>query len=222
MKCGTQKLVISLLWAWWNGRNKANVGAPAGASVHEIIHRAVVFSSDTLQKVNDGGIQSTAGRREIRKWHPPPADVLKINTDGAFKEKEKSGAWGFVIRDSDGYGFIAGAGRLRALYDALSAEGEACLAALHAAMDAVISRIILETDSFLLVSAIKSSDLDLGPGVIFKEIRELLSLHFTPKNIVHVPRSCNNCAYELAHSGLLGDPNYPIVGLRVCLVAKNF
>jgi hypothetical protein len=138
--------------------------------------------------------------------------VLKINTDGAFKDKEKSGAWGFVIRDSDGYGFIAGAGRLRAVHDALYAEGEACLAALHAAMDAGVPRIILETDSSLLISAIKSSDLGLSPErVIFGEIRELLSLHFTPESIVHVPHSCNSCAHDFTHSSLLRDPDQPIV-----------
>lgn len=214
MKCGRQKLIISLLWAWWNGRNKANVGEKIGTSVHEIIHKAMVFSSETMSKPMGGGTQIAAGRKEVKRWHPPPADVLKINTDGDFSEKEKNGAWGFVIRDSDGYRLIAGAGRLRAVHDALSAEGEACLAALHAGMDVGISRIILETDSSLLVSAIKSSDLDFGPGgVIFKEIRELLSLHFVPEGVIHVPRSCNSCAHELAHSGLLRDPDRPNVWL---------
>ncbi|RLN24047.1 hypothetical protein C2845_PM07G14870 [Panicum miliaceum] len=66
-----------------------------------------------------------------------PHDVLKINTDGAFRQKEK----GFVIRDSDGHRVRAGAGRLQAVHDALAAEGEACLAALRAAMDLGMSRI---------------------------------------------------------------------------------
>ena len=56
-----------------------------------------------------------------------------------------------MIRDCDGHGVLAGAGRLRAVHDALTAEGEACLAALQAALGAGISRIIIETDSSLLV-----------------------------------------------------------------------
>jgi len=60
---------------------------------------------------------------------------------------------------------------LLAVHDALSAEGEACLAALQAAWEVGISRIFIETDSSLLVKAIKSSELDYGPGgVIFREI----------------------------------------------------
>ena len=61
------------------------------------------------------------------------------------------------------------------------------------------------------ITAIKPSYLDLCPGgVIFKDIQELLSLYFIPESI-HVPCSCNKCAHELAHSGLLQDPDQPIV-----------
>jgi ribonuclease HI len=40
-------------------------------------------------------------------WFPPPTGVLKINTDAAFRETEKKGAWGFVIRDCDGQEVLA-------------------------------------------------------------------------------------------------------------------
>ena len=59
-----------------------------------------------------------------RSWQPPPVDVLKINFDGAFKAETKEGAWGFVIRDSDGQAIVPGSGRLYSVVDALLAEGE--------------------------------------------------------------------------------------------------
>ncbi|RLN27709.1 hypothetical protein C2845_PM05G08320 [Panicum miliaceum] len=193
------------------GRNKANAGEQ-GDSVDEIIRKAVVFSSETQQQVDGAGIQRTEINREGRRWNNPPPEVLKINIDGAFCGKEKVGAWGFVIRDTDANGVLAGAGRLRAVHDALAAEGEACLAALQAAMEMGISRIIIETDSSVLIKAIRTSDYDCGPGgVIFKEIRELLSLHFIHESIVYVPRSCNRCAHELAHFGLSRDPDQPSI-----------
>ena len=34
--------------------------------------------------------------------------------DGAFRQQEKDGAWGSLIRDSDGHGVLAGAGHLAA------------------------------------------------------------------------------------------------------------
>jgi ribonuclease HI len=60
--------------------------------------------------------------------------VLKINTDGAFREEEIDGAWGFVVRDSEGHGVLAGSGRLVTVNDALSAEGGSmccCTSSVH-------------------------------------------------------------------------------------------
>jgi len=104
--------------------------------------------------------------------------------------------------------------RLTAVHHALVAEGEACLAALRAATELGISRIIPETDSKNLVQAITTCDFDQAPGgVIFREIKEMLSLHFNPDRIVFSTRSSNKCAHELAHFGLARDPDQPIVWL---------
>jgi hypothetical protein len=72
-----------------------------------------------------------------------------------------------------------------AVNDALSAEVEACLAALNAAMDAGISQVIVETDSTSLVAALQSPSFDQAPGgVIFREAPSLLALHFTVHGFV--------------------------------------
>ena len=92
-----------------------------------------------------------------------------------------------LSRDCQGRGVLAGAGRLNAVHDALAAKGEACLAALNAAMDLGISRVGVEIDSSNLVEALSSNKFDQAPGaVIFKELRMLLALHFVPTNISYV------------------------------------
>ena len=127
-----------------------------------------------MDRRNEAGSYATT--RETTGWRPPPPDVLKINSDGAFHKQDQSGAWGFVVRDSDGQGILAGCGRLKSVHNALTVEGEACLMALKAAMEVGISRVIIETDSVNLVTAIQSRSFDRAPGgVIFKEIRDLLS-----------------------------------------------
>ena len=84
-----------------------------------------------------------------------------------------------MVRDSDGHGILAGSGRLWAVHDALSAEGEACLMALKTAMEVGISRVIIETNSLNLITAIQSGSFDLAPvGVIFKEIWGGVSVAF--------------------------------------------
>jgi hypothetical protein len=43
------------------------------------------------------------------------------------------------------------------------------------------------------------------------EIRDVLDLHFNIYGACHVPPSCNQCAHELARSGLARDPDIPII-----------
>ena len=83
-----QQLVISLLWAWWIGRNKANVGDRAPL-VLEIASRAYVLAAEFLTTRKEQPSISGESIIKVNKWNPPPIDVLKINSDGSFHEKEK-------------------------------------------------------------------------------------------------------------------------------------
>lgn len=178
LKGDRRQLAICLLWARWMNRNKVNAGE-VGGSVDDVTRKAILFASSAYELQDKPTQGANQGRRVKQHWCPSPPDFLKINFDGAFRDTDKSGAWGFLIRDSDGHGVLAGAGRLRAGHDALAAEGEACLAGLKAAMDWGISRIAIETDSVNLVAAINSDEFVRAPGgVIFKDLRVLLSLHF--------------------------------------------
>ena len=83
---------------------------------------------------------------------------------------------------------MAGAGRINVVHDALSAEAQACLAALYATIDKGISQILLETDSSILVEALQSCSYDFSAnGVLFREAKFLMSLNFSRADIVHVP-----------------------------------
>jgi len=89
-----------------------------------------------------------------------------------------------------------------------------CLAALKATTDVGISRVIVEADSTNLLSAFQTARFDQAPGgVIFKEIRDLISLHFIDVKFSYVPRSCNQSAHELAQSSFVQDLGHPIIWL---------
>ena len=206
-----QRLAVCLLWAVWMNRNKANVGEDSG-SIAEITRRATLFACEAIQQEETKINVVCQGRRVKEKWTPPPINVLKINFDGAFRAVQKDGAWGFCIRDHAGNGVLAGSGRLTAVHDALSAEGEACLAALKAAMELGISRVALETDSTNLVKALTSNSFDQAPGgIIFREVRVLLSMHFVLVSLAHVPRGCSMSAHDLAQLGLQRDLDQPVI-----------
>jgi hypothetical protein len=49
--------------------------------------------------------------RQRPRWKKPAEGILKLNSDGAFREASKDGGWGFVIRNHQGRVIRAGAGR---------------------------------------------------------------------------------------------------------------
>ena len=148
--------MIDFLWVWWDARNKANAGDRI-LSTEEIVYKVQAMKSfDNLHTFE------MANRKQsgISCLSPSAADILKINMDGAYSQREKKGAWGFIVRDHRGAVVMAGAGRINMLHDALSAEAQACLAALYATIDKGISQILLETDSSIIVEALQSCSYD--------------------------------------------------------------
>ncbi|KAF8651332.1 hypothetical protein HU200_063588 [Digitaria exilis] len=71
-------------------------------------------------------------------------------------------------------------------------------------------QIQLESDSMVLVKALKSDEYDhsLG-GVMFRKAKFLLFTQFAFVQVgyVYVPRYCISCAHELARMGMSWDPD---------------
>ena len=113
------------------------------------------------------------------------------------------GAWGFVARSETGQFVGAAAGKLHHIRDALHVEAEACLAAIEGAAAIGLHRVILESDSQVLVKALKKNECDLAPiGVLLKEARSLCIVSFESFEYLFAPRSCNIVAHSLAQYGL--------------------
>jgi ribonuclease HI len=66
-------------------------------------------------------------------WKAPTGDKLKINTDGAFDVVQKTGGWGFVVRDNTSQIRGAGTGALQFVASAAQAEAYACEGAVRSA-----------------------------------------------------------------------------------------
>jgi hypothetical protein len=90
------RLIVScFLWVWWENRNKEN-SKERMMSLEEVAHRIMDASLSAAHDTH-GPSTSKSWDSKLKKWQPPPTDVLKINSDGAFRVKEGDGAWGFVI-----------------------------------------------------------------------------------------------------------------------------
>nr|TKW40257.1 hypothetical protein SEVIR_1G234100v2 [Setaria viridis] len=62
-------------------------------------------------------------RKKVQRWNPPSEEVFKINIDRAFLMEQKSGGWGFIVRDANGNAVMAGAGRLESVHDSFLCRG---------------------------------------------------------------------------------------------------
>lgn len=110
--------------------------------------------------------------------------------------------WGFVIRDEHGEVKAAGAGKLERVTDALHAEALAMLHAIHTASQMGCHKVLLETDSAQLKTAVTTEDCDLAVlGAIFRDIKFQLCVGFTDVCVVSCPRACNSVAHCLAKYG---------------------
>ena len=151
-----QLQIIVLLWRWWSARNKANAGdkRPTGPEVCSL----VTFYVCEFEKgrKSDNIFQQVKQQR----WEPPPEDVYKINTDGAFRAVTNQGGWGFVVRNRVGDFLEGGCGNLRRVASSFQVEALAVLHSVVRVSQLGISRIILETDASDLVRGLTSTDLD--------------------------------------------------------------
>lgn len=201
-------LTICLLWSWWNARNKTNAGEQR-RPVADIIHSTksmLIMLDDDGDTSKKSDISSACGR-----WTAPQPGTWKTNVDGAFWEKERKGAWGFVARDEDDRTAIAGTGSLGVMMDALCAEAHACIAGLQPAAAQGMQNIVIESDSQTLVKALLTEEYDRAHGgVPFREAKFLMATMFGSAVAVFVPYSCNVVAHELACVGAVGtrSPSY--------------
>jgi hypothetical protein len=123
---------------------------------------------------------------------------LKINTDGASREADKNGGWGYVIRDDGGRVIQSGSGRLRYAFSPLHMD-LACVG-VKGAMGLGIRDMSLTLQSkWWKLSSVMIFRLSILGGVV----HELTENFFLPQ-IKFVSRECNRVAHELASIGSLG------------------
>jgi hypothetical protein len=95
-----------------------------------LIPRCSIFASPQRDFKDFFTKESISKDSPVQRWQPPQENILKINIDGCFNQQDKTGGWGFIIRDERGVAVGSGAGKLDHLQDPLQAEAEACLHAM--------------------------------------------------------------------------------------------
>ena len=77
-----------------------------------------------------------------------------------------------------------------------------CWEAVQAAATWGVGCIQIETDCANLITALQTTDFDLTmEGVIFRDLRTFIQLHFIAVDFLFTPRTCNNIAHALTAMG---------------------
>ncbi|XP_025678982.1 uncharacterized protein [Arachis hypogaea] len=143
-------------------------------------------------------ISSIHDRRTVRRvtWRPPPPGWIKCNVDAAFLEVFFGGATAAVFRDHAGNLLTASNSKIAAS-SPLAAEALAVRKALIIAKNFQLKRIIFESDSLILIQALKSKASIAKIQVILDDILEL-ARNISNCGFTWVPREGNALAHEVA------------------------
>lgn len=175
--------MLTALWFLWNERNtvrEAGRWRPA-----ETIARAIRIYVGEMAATNSA--QQKKPIRRVQRWSKPPDDFLKVNCDASFTPGDRSGGWGFLIRDSDGDVVLNGWGRVNHLLSAGHAETIACLQGVQAAISLGIGRLILETDALNVKLALSAEDQDRSViGGLIEELKFIVATNFISFECVYV------------------------------------
>ena len=132
---------------------------------------------------------SENGQRKT--WQKPPVGFLKLNSDGSFFSDEKTGGWGFIIRDKNGEVIKAAAGKEDCILDAFHAELLGVQAGLRMAINLGTTRLYIETDASLVKEAVEGGEYrQAAMGGIVTEIKHLHSSEFLFSSIDVCPCVC--------------------------------
>ena len=134
----------------------------------------------------------------VRSWVPPPANLVKINFDGAVFSKDNFSGVGAVIRDENGLVLGSCTKRLPQAYSAVEVEALAAATALALAKDLGVTWAILEGDSLVVIKALREKEQLLSPtGLLLEDVR-MLSQSFQKLLYSHTKREGNSVAHSLA------------------------
>lgn len=130
------------------------------------------------------------------KWEKPPPSFLKLNVDAAVLGENFG--FGAVLRNSDGALLMVAGSNCVSRGSSLLAEAMSCRWALQTILRLGYDRVIIESDSQVLINKIKSRK----PGLTYPDllIADVLSLcaSFSVVSFNFVPRCLNTVAHSAA------------------------
>lgn len=205
-------------WEIWLDRNKM-VFNPEERDIEGRLQNLELQLQDIVSFQQRGEIFQPTQEVVIR-WEPPRTGFVKINTDGAAHYTTGKATAGGLCRGENGqwlFGFSARLGNV----SAQQAEVQAIWQGLEMAWTRGFRKVILESDSKLVVTQLTSQQLGTyGRNLWEEKCRELINRNWDCQ-LSWVYREANTCADRLATMGMHLDKNIVVYDmipdqLRTC------
>lgn len=148
-------------------------------------------------KIADASLDFSSYCIECLPWSPPPRGYVKINVDGAVSKNDNRGAVASVCRDADG-NYLGSSITLNGVTDVPTLETLACREAQALALDLLQNRIVIASDSMIVIRDIEAKT----GGVHAAVIKEIVDRKFLDCSFVYESRRRNFEAGSLAKFSL--------------------
>jgi hypothetical protein len=135
-------------------------------------------------------------KQSAQSWVPPEGDMLKINIDGTYATEKHNGDGVSSSEILMGILWVQvqDISHMHMMHSKLKLLHVLPVRLQNAQMWTMM-KVQVETDSRLLVQAIKGRNQDMAVnGSLFKEIKFFARLNFSMFEIKYCPRSCNKVA----------------------------
>ncbi|KAL2943143.1 hypothetical protein RDABS01_031491, partial [Bienertia sinuspersici] len=199
---GWWELFWCLAWGIWVRRNKWVFEAKK-TEVNEVVQRAVSLVGEfDLANVDAG--ENFVSNAAPSVWTPPCEGVYKINSDAAIFGSGRVG-FGTIMRDFSGDVMVAACDWVEGDNEIEVAEALGARFALQIAVEAGLSRVVLEVENVKLFSHLKNNTYENSYfGTIVQDVRTL-ERSCSSVEYSNVRREGNKVAHHLANLSLSFD-----------------
>lgn len=196
------ELILMIMWRIWNERNSKAHGNEF-LEQNKVRESARVMLQNSVLKNRDQRQPTIPHDASLLVWCAPNERVIKINGDAALSSQNGIAGLAFVMRCHRGIVLVAGSRHISFADSVVDVEAKAILWVIQVALSRGCTRVVLETDSHILVDAFRHVKVLMHIRGLFMQILWLCSL-FTSCTWSFVRRERNKVAYELARNAF-GD-----------------
>ncbi|KAK8369074.1 hypothetical protein V6Z12_A01G087500 [Gossypium hirsutum] len=189
------------IWALWFSRNRY-----AYENKLQSAEKLVTFITGFALEHRDCAlILKHPKPRSIVVWMPPPQGWVKINVDAGIFAVNNRAVLRFIIRNDEGFVMGLGFKGHNLVHSVVIAEAIAVLHRLQFVLDMGFSKVVLESNSKLVVQNIQKRNEDYSETRPFTWDVQNLARNFSSCQLQFIAREGNKAAHAMTAEGLRAD-----------------